>query len=131
MNYADHPLTIVNPVANTPLVFAPSNAEIVTVSVELPPGDPGLPPHRHPGPVYAYLIEGEIIFELEDEAPRTIRAGEAFWEPGGDRIHYVAANPNDAAARFVAMLFVPPGEELLTLVDETELEARRDRRVGP
>lgn len=42
----------------------------------------------------------------------------------------MAANPTDTTARFVVMMFVPPGEELLTFVDETELQPRRHRRVA-
>jgi hypothetical protein len=26
--------------------------------LELPPGDPGLAPHRHSGPVFGYMLEG-------------------------------------------------------------------------
>jgi quercetin dioxygenase-like cupin family protein len=52
--------------------------------LELPPGDPGLGPHRHSGPVFGYMLEGEMLFELEGQAPYPIKAGEAFWEPGGD-----------------------------------------------
>ena len=64
VTYADAPLTVVNPVATMPLAPTPSNAEIVTVSIELPPRDPGLPAHRHPGPVYGYMIEGEMVADL-------------------------------------------------------------------
>jgi quercetin dioxygenase-like cupin family protein len=28
--------------------------------VEYPPGDPGAPPHRHPGPAFGYVLEGEM-----------------------------------------------------------------------
>ena len=70
----------------------PVPAEVMTATVELPPGDPGTPPHRHSGPVFGYMLEGEMTFELEGEPERVIRAGEAFWEPGGDVIHYQAAN---------------------------------------
>jgi quercetin dioxygenase-like cupin family protein len=110
----------------------PEDAEVMTVTVELPPGDPGTPPHRHSGPVFGYLTEGEIVFELEGEPPRVIRAGEAFWEPGGDVIHYQAANNLTGAwSRFVAVMICVPGVPMLTLVDEAELEARRDRRFAP
>jgi|SRR5690242_988229 len=68
--------------------FVPEGAEAMTVRLDLPPGDPGSPPHRHSGPVFGYMLEGEMIFELEGEPERVIRAGEAFWEPGGDVIHY-------------------------------------------
>jgi quercetin dioxygenase-like cupin family protein len=114
--------------ANPP--FIPDGAQVVTILVESPPGDPGLPPHRHPGPTFGYVLEGELLFEVEGEPQRVIRAGEAFWEPGGDRIHYQDGNNRtDARLRFLATLMCPPGEPLLTLVDEEELAQRKDRRA--
>ena len=35
------------------------------VHVTLPPGSPGSPPHRHSGPAFGYVVEGEMIFELD------------------------------------------------------------------
>ncbi|WP_406314821.1 cupin domain-containing protein [Streptosporangium sp. NBC_01639] len=110
--------------------FIPDGAEVMTATIELPPGDPGTPPHRHSGPVFGYLLEGEMLFELEGEPARVIRAGEAFWEPGGDVIHYQAANNLPGSwTRFVVVMIGAPGEPMLTLVDEHELIARRDRRA--
>lgn len=62
--------------------FLPANAEVMTVTVDYPPGCPGIAPHRHGRPVFGYVLEGEMLFELEGEAPRVIKAGEAFWELG-------------------------------------------------
>ncbi|GII42493.1 cupin domain-containing protein [Planotetraspora phitsanulokensis] len=108
----------------------PDPAHEMTVLIELPPGDPGSPPHRHSGPVYGYMLEGEMIFELEGEPERVIRAGEAFWEPGGDVIHYQAANNlPDTWSRFVVVMFCVPDEPMLTYVNDAELAARRDRRA--
>ncbi|GAA2061345.1 cupin domain-containing protein [Streptomyces albiaxialis] len=110
--------------------FLPEGAEGMTMTFELPPGDPGTPPHRHTGPVFGYMLEGEMIFELEGEPERVVRAGEAFWEPGGDVIHYQTANRlTDRWSRFVVVMVGVPGEEMLTYVDEEELAARRDRRA--
>ena len=36
-----------------------------------------------------------MLFELEGEPSRIIRAGEAIWEPGGDVIHHSNANNRD------------------------------------
>jgi len=108
----------------------PVPAEVMTATVELPPGDPGTPPHRHSGPVFGYMLEGEMTFELEGEPERVIRAGEAFWEPGGDVIHYQAANHlSDARSRFLVVMIGVPGEPMLTLVSAGELAERRDRRA--
>jgi quercetin dioxygenase-like cupin family protein len=111
----------------------PADSRLMTVRVEIPPGDPGTPPHRHSGPVFGYMLEGEMIFELEGDAPIVVRVGDTFWEPGGDRIHYQAANNLPAAwSRFVVVMACVPGQPMLTLVDQDELDARRDRRhPGP
>ncbi|UGT44119.1 cupin domain-containing protein [Nocardia yamanashiensis] len=111
--------------------FIPDGAHAMTVVVAYPPGDPGAPPHRHPGgPAFGYVVEGEMRFELEGEAPRVIRAGEAFWEPGGDVIHYSDGNNrDDIGLRFVVTMICDPAQPMLALVEEDELRARAGRRV--
>src|SRR5882757_4849830 len=112
--------------------FIPSNAEVMTSIIEWPPGSAGAPPHRHPGgPSFGYMLEGEMLFELEGEAPRVIRAGEAFWEPGGDVIHYQDGNNrDDIPSRFVVTMLCVPGQPMLELVSEKELEERTHLRVS-
>ncbi|MEU6401423.1 cupin domain-containing protein [Streptomyces sp. NPDC046985] len=108
----------------------PEGAHVCTARVEFPPGDPGTPPHRHSGPVFGYVLEGEMLFELEGEPARVIRAGEAFWEPGGDVIHYSDANHRtDTPLRFLATMVCQPGKPMLELVEEQELEERKPRRA--
>jgi quercetin dioxygenase-like cupin family protein len=111
--------------------FIPANAEVMTAIIEWPPGDPGAPPHRHPGgPAFGYVLEGEMLFELEGQPLRVLKAGEAFWEPGGDVIHYSDANNRtDVRLRFVVNMLCVPGQPMLVIVDDEELEARKDRRV--
>lgn len=108
----------------------PSNAEVMTAVLQWPAGSRGAPPHRHPGgPAFGYVLEGEMLFELEGEPPRVISAGEAFWEPGGDVIHYSDANNrDDIGLRFVVTMMCSPGVEMLVLVNDAELEQRKDRR---
>ncbi|MET7747827.1 MULTISPECIES: cupin domain-containing protein [Micromonospora] len=108
----------------------PPGSHVMTAIIEMPAGDPGSPPHRHSGPVFGYMLEGEMIFELEGEPERVIKAGEAFWEPGGDVIHYQAANNlPDQQARFLVVMVCAPDKEMLVLVSPEELEARKDRRA--
>jgi quercetin dioxygenase-like cupin family protein len=112
--------------------FLPADAQAMTVVIEWPPGDPGAPPHRHPGgPAFGYVLEGEMLFELEGEPPRAIKAGEAFWEPGGDVIHYSDGNNrSDIPLRYLVTMLCAPGQPMLVVVEDDELEARRDRRVS-
>jgi quercetin dioxygenase-like cupin family protein len=121
-------LTIVQTVTAAPV---PEGAEAMTVVVEYPPGSRGAPPHRHPsGPAFGFMLEGEMLFELEGEAPRIIRAGEAFWEPGGDVIHYQDGNNrDDIPSRFVVTMFCVPGQPMLVMVDDDELVQRAHLRV--
>ncbi|MEV0160539.1 cupin domain-containing protein [Nonomuraea fuscirosea] len=110
--------------------FIPAGAHAMTIVIEYPPGDPGTPPHRHSGPAFGYVLEGEMRFELEGEPERVIRAGEVFWEPGGDVIHYQDGNNrDDMRVRFTVTMLCEPGKPMLALVDEEELAQRRDRRA--
>lgn len=101
----------------------------MTQLVELPPADAGVAPHRHSGPVFGYVLEGRMLFELEGEAPREIVAGEAFWEPGGDVVHYQAANlePNNWT-RFIAICICAPGADMITMLEPNEIIARNHLR---
>jgi hypothetical protein len=93
----------------------PAPADVMTVLVEVPPGDPGTPPHLHSGPVFGYVTEGELRSERE-----------AVWEAGGDRLHLHAANNlGDAWTRFVAVMVCAPGQPMLTVADAAEVERRR------
>jgi quercetin dioxygenase-like cupin family protein len=110
--------------------FVPEGAHAMTLVVEFPPGDPGTPPHRHTGPAFGYVLEGEMLFELEGQPERVVRAGEAFWEPGGDVIHYQDGNNrDDVPLRFTVQMLCEPGKPMLTLVEEDELARRSDRRA--
>ncbi|GAA1738248.1 cupin domain-containing protein [Nonomuraea bangladeshensis] len=110
--------------------FIPEGAHAMTVVIEYPPGDPGAPPHRHPGPAFGLVLEGEMLMELEGEPERVIRAGEAFWEPGGDVIHYQDGNNrDDVPVRFTVTMLCEPGKPMFTLVEEAELAQREDRRA--
>src|SRR5258705_10479985 len=89
-------------------------------------------PHRLPGgPGFGYMIDGEMLFEIEGEATRVLRAGDAFWGAGGDVIHYQDANNRtDIPCRFVLTLFCVPGQPMLEWVNEDELEERKGLRVS-
>jgi quercetin dioxygenase-like cupin family protein len=119
-------------ISSVPAPPVPDNAEAMTILVTLPPGSEGGPPHRHTGPAYGYVIRGEMIFELEGEPQRVVKAGEAFWEPGGDVIHYHDGNNlSDAETAFVVTMFGVAGQPMLIPVSAAELEERRDRRARP
>ena len=117
-------------VATVPAPPVPDPAEAMTLQVTLPAGSPGLPPHRHTGPAFGFVIEGEIVFELEGGPARVVRTGETFWEPGGDVIYHQDGNHlADAETRFAVTMFGVPGRPMVVPVSAEELEERRPRRA--
>src|SRR3954447_19086117 len=94
-------------------------ARVTTVEVELGPGDAGRP-HRHAGPVFGYVLEGEFELGLGEEPSKTLKAGETFYEPGGI-LHRVSRNPSaKARTRVLAVILHPRDAKQITTpaVDE-------------
>ena len=103
----------------------PDGAHAMTQLVELPPADAGLEPHRHSGPVFGYVLEGRILFEIEGDAPVELAAGQAFWEPGGEVVHYQMRNLEATGwSRFLAVCICAPGVDMITMLEPQEIEAR-------
>lgn len=111
--------------------WIPDDVRVMTVLITHPPGAAGYPPHRVPGgPAFGYMIDGEMLFELEGEAPRVLHAGDAFWAAGGDVIHYQDANNRaDIPCSFVLTMFCAPGKPLREWVTDEELEERQGLRI--
>jgi hypothetical protein len=58
-----------------------------------------------------------------------IKAGETFWEPGGNVIHYQDGNAlAGARTRFLVTMVMEPGKPMLMFVDE-ELAQRAHLRA--
>ncbi|GAA2944702.1 hypothetical protein GCM10010446_32470 [Streptomyces enissocaesilis] len=71
-----------------------------------------------------------MCFEREGEPGRVLMAGDTFWEPGGDVIHYQDGNNRSATwCRFLVTMICAPGRPMLTLVEPDELQQRKDRRA--
>jgi quercetin dioxygenase-like cupin family protein len=71
--------------------------------------------HRHVGPVFGYVLEGEYEHALDDEPIKTFKAGETFYEPSGS-VHRVAQNPSGKTrTRLLAVLLHPRDVKQVTL----------------
>lgn len=56
------------------------NPEVTVITLTVAPGATSSP-HRHTGPVFAYLLEGEIENQVDPNPPQRYKAGEFFYEP--------------------------------------------------
>jgi len=87
----------------------------VTVSyVDYVPGRVGAP-HRHPGFVLAYVLEGAVIAKISGQGEeKTYTAGQMFYEQPG-ATHEVSKNASQTQpARLLAMIFAKKGSTLTT-----------------
>ena len=72
-------------------------------------------PHRHAGPVFGYVLEGEYEHAINDEPVKTYRTGETFYEPSG-AVHRVARNPSKKGkTRLLAVQLHPHDAKVVTI----------------
>ena len=86
----------------------------VTVSeIHEAPGQVGKP-HRHPGFVLVYVLEGAVVAKISGGPEKTYTAGQMFYEYPGST-HEVSRNASDTKpARFLAFIFAKKGLPLTT-----------------
>jgi hypothetical protein len=93
--------------------------EVVLLELNNQPSQLGLGPgpgpgHRHPGPVLAYVLEGQMRFAINNEPVRAIPAGSTFFEPAG-ALHTGAGSVSaDSRARALVFMVVPKGSAVVT-----------------
>jgi quercetin dioxygenase-like cupin family protein len=81
-------------------------AKATTVEVTLGPGEASAP-HRHPGPAFGYVLEGEYEWAIDDNPAKILKAGDTFYEPTGC-LHRVSKNPSkEGKTRILAVVLHP------------------------
>jgi quercetin dioxygenase-like cupin family protein len=82
------------------------DSKVTVVEVTIGPGESGLP-HRHPGPGFVYVAEGEYELGIDDQPTKRYKAGETFYEPTGC-LHRVSKNPaTKGKTRLIAFVVHP------------------------
>jgi quercetin dioxygenase-like cupin family protein len=96
------------------------DSKATTVEVTLEPGQSS-PPHRHPGPVFGYILEGEYEWGLNDLPVKRLKAGDTFYEPTGS-LHRVSRNPGKTRTRLLAILVIPRDAKQISIPEPTKKE---------
>jgi quercetin dioxygenase-like cupin family protein len=82
------------------------DAKVTVVEVTIEPGKSGLP-HRHPGPGFVYVVEGQYELGIDEGPTKIFRAGDTFYEPTGC-LHRVSKNPAaKGKTRLIAFVLHP------------------------
>jgi quercetin dioxygenase-like cupin family protein len=79
----------------------------IMATVTYAPGQASAP-HRHPGSVFAYVLEGEVVSQLDDEAPVTYKAGESWYE--APRIRHSVSRNASATKPAVLLVWLVTGD---------------------
>jgi quercetin dioxygenase-like cupin family protein/uncharacterized membrane protein YphA (DoxX/SURF4 family) len=61
--------------------------------------------HRHNADLFVYVLEGSIITQLEGGAPRTVHAGDVFYESPTD-VHSVSRNASETEPATLLVFYV-------------------------
>ena len=69
--------------------------------------------HTHPGPEFAYVLEGALQLELEGQPPKTIKAGEAFHNPT-KIVHDAKNSSTTGATKVLVFMLIDKGQPLAT-----------------
>jgi quercetin dioxygenase-like cupin family protein len=95
-------------------------SKATTVEVTLEPGQASAP-HRHPGPVFGYVIEGEYEWAIDDNKAKVLKAGETFYEPAGC-LHRVSKNPSAKNKTRVLAVVLHPADTKDIVIPEKKKE---------
>ncbi len=97
-------------------------ATATTLEVTFEPGVSGTP-HRHPGPIYGYVLEGELDFQAGDEPERRLKAGDTFYEPAMV-LHAVSRNPSKTTRTRVLAVMVHARDAKAMVIPEPAKEGK-------
>lgn len=93
-------------------------AKATTVEVTLQPGQASAP-HRHPGPVFGYVLEGEYEWAIDDNPAKILKVGDTFYEPTGC-LHRVSKNPSKKGKTRVLAVVLHPHDVRDIVIPEKE-----------
>lgn len=88
-------------------------AKATVIELTLEPGQAGKP-HRHAGPVFGYILDGEYEHAIDDQPAKVLKAGDTFYEPTGC-LHRVSRNPGKVKTRVLATILHPRDGKPITI----------------
>jgi len=92
-------------------------AKATMLEVTLAPGEVEAA-HRHPGPAFGYILEGEYEWAIDNNKSKIFKAGDTFYEPTGC-LHSIGRNPNTKdKTRFIAVVLHPEDAKDLVIPEK-------------
>jgi quercetin dioxygenase-like cupin family protein len=102
---------VVHELMRQPLADQPGT-DVTVITVDYPLGG-STPPHEHPGYTYAYVLEGTVVSQLDDQPLKTFSVGQ-MWSELPHQHHMVSKNASATAPAKLLVFFIAPHDEKLT-----------------
>jgi quercetin dioxygenase-like cupin family protein len=93
-------------------------AKATMVEVTLGPGESDAP-HRHPGPGFGYVLEGEYEWAIDDSPAKILKVGDTFYEPTRC-LHRVSRNPSKTGKTRILAVVLHPADVLDIVIPEKD-----------
>ncbi len=92
-----------------------ASKEVLIETVEYPPGVSS-PAHRHDAQVFVYVLQGQVVMQVQGGPRQTLGPGQTFYESPSD-IHAVAANASSTEpAKILVFMIKDKGKATTRLV---------------
>jgi quercetin dioxygenase-like cupin family protein len=99
------------------LDFPSRDGRVNAVRVDYAPGGYTVGTHRHPAGAYVYVVQGSVVFKIDDQDPVVLKTGDAYYEPPG-ALHAVSRNASaDEPASMIAF-FTLHDSEIATVYND-------------
>lgn len=73
--------------------------------------------HMHPCPVVGYIVTGRILFQVDGQPAKILRAGDAFYEPAHTKIIHFDNASSSEPLKFIAFyLLNTEDKELINML---------------
>ena len=95
------------------------DSKVSFVEVSLEPGEANAP-HRHPGPVFGYVLEGKFEWAINDEPAKVFKPGDTFYEPTGVLHRVSKSATTKGKTRVLAAVVYPRDAKQLVIPEPTK-----------
>ncbi len=84
--------------------------------MEVPPETNG--PHPGPGAVFGYVLEGELIYQLDWDTLKRLKQGQVYFVPAGSS-QILARNPSAVKSAKLLYILISEHEQNIKMHDES------------
>ncbi len=94
----------------------PAGKEVRILTVDYPPGVTSAA-HRHPGSIFAYVLEGDVLCQVEGQPLKTYHVGD-IWYEYPQQLHQVSGNASSTKPAKLLVFFLTEAGKPIVLPEK-------------